>query len=652
MPAQPKTRSDRRWISRLVAIYVLLFGAWVLLQSGVPFMYFLDVELARITWLQTLSGWFFVCASAWLLYLLISRNMRAIREAEAALRLRDRAIESSVNAIFITDGLAGDGPIIYVNPAFERMTGYPAADAIGQNPNFLHKEDTEQRGARSLRAAMAKQLPERAIIRLYRRDGSPLWSDTTIAPVRDESGRVTHYIGVLNDVTETKRYQEALEFQANHDVLTGLPNRNLMQDRIRQAIVHADRYHTLVAVSLLNLDSFGLINDTLGRDNGDRILKELSLRISTTVRTLDTLARLAGDEFALVSFDHASEDAVSAELQRVHDALSRPFVVDGREIYVTASAGVVLYPQDGKDVEELLRNANAAMQRAKERGKDSLQFYAPEMNARIGERLDLYGKLRHALERSELLLHYQPQVNLRTGAVVGVEALIRWKHPELGMVSPGRFIPLAEETGLITSIGEWVLRMACAQNRKWQDAGIAPITVAVNLSARQFAQKDLVQNVARVLRETRLEARYLELELTEGMVMHNPAEAIVTLNALRDMGVQLSIDDFGTGYSSLNYLKRFPVHRLKIDQSFVRDITTDADDAAIVRAVISLGHTLNLKVIAEGVETAEQLQFLRLSACDEKQGYYFSKPLPVEDATKMLTDGKSLSLEVLARPAV
>jgi diguanylate cyclase (GGDEF)-like protein/PAS domain S-box-containing protein len=635
--------TDRRWIVRIAFLYTALVGLWVLVQSGALLAYLLGLEVERVTWLQTFSGWFFVLATAWLLYLLIERNQRAAREAAAALLLRDRAIESSVNAIIITDHLTGDGSIIYVNPAFERITGYRAAEAIGRNPRFLHNEDRDQPGLQDLRTAVARNLPEHALIRNYRRDGSMFWNDLHIAPVRDESGRVTHYVGVQNDITETKRYQEALEFQANHDVLTGLPNRNLLQDRIRQAIVHADRHRTLVAVALVNLDNFGLVNDTLGRDAGDRVLKEIALRVSAGVRSLDTVARLAGDDFALVSFDHENEDAVSAELQRVHDTLSRPFDVDGREIFVTSSAGVVLYPQDGKSVEELLRNANAAMHRAKARGKNNTQFYAPDMNARIGERLDLYGKLRHALERGEFLLHYQPQVELKTGGVVGVEALIRWKHPELGMVSPARFIPLAEETGLIVAIGEWVLRTACAQNRKWQDAGLPPITVAVNLSGRQFNQKDLVQMVARTLREARLEARYLELEITEGVVMDNPAGVIVTLTALRDMGVQLSIDDFGTGYSSLNYLKRFPVNRLKIDQSFVRDITTDADDAAIARAVISLGHTLNLKVIAEGVETREQLTFLRLSGCDEKQGYYFSKPLPAEEVTEVLKAGRTLA---------
>lgn len=635
--------ADRSWILKIAVLYAVVVGVWVLLQSGLPLLYFLDLEVQPTTWLQTLNGGFFVLASAWMLYLLIDRNLRTTAEAEAALRLRDRAIESSVNAILITDHRGKDGPIIYVNPAFERITGYSTAEVLGRNPRFLRQDDADQQGLADLRAAITQERPGHAVIRNYRRDGSMFWNDLTIAPVRDESGHVTHYIGVQNDITEIKRYQEALEFQANHDALTGLPNRNLLQDRIRQAIVHADRYHTLVAVALVNLDNFALINDTLGRDYGDRVLKEIALRVPPGVRSLDTVSRLGGDEFVLVSYGYANEDAVSAELQRVRDVLSRPFDVDGREIYITTSVGVVLYPQDGKSVDELLRNANAAMHSAKQRGRNNVQFYAPDMNARIGERLDLYGKLRHALERNEFLLNYQPQLDLRTGRIVGMEALIRWKHPELGMVSPARFIPIAEETGLIIPIGEWVLRSACVQNRQWQDAGMAPIVIAVNLSARQFREKELVEIVARTLRETQLEPRYLELEITESVVMDNPAEMIVRLKALRDMGLQLSIDDFGTGYSSLNYLKRFPVTRLKIDQSFVRDLTTDPDDAAIARAVITLGHTLNLRVIAEGVETKEQLDFLRLFGCDEKQGYYFSKPLPAEEATGMLKEGRTLA---------
>jgi diguanylate cyclase (GGDEF)-like protein/PAS domain S-box-containing protein len=636
--------AQERWVTRVVLLYALLISLWVLIDSGLPLRLMLGLEIPRGTWLQTFNGWFFVFASAWLLYLLIRKQLEMGKQAQAALRLRDRAIESSFNAILITENKNGEQAIVYVNPAFERITGYSSAEALGRDPRFLCNEDHDQPGLEEIRAAIGAGRTGHAVLRNYRRDGSLFWNDLYVAPVPDENGRVTHYIGIQNDVTETKRYEDALQFQANYDWLTRLPNRNLLEDRLKQALVHGERYEQLVALAHFNLDNFSLINDSLGRAVGDRVLEEVAHRIAMCVRSLDTVARLSGDEFALVSFDHNNVNSVSAELRRVLDTLSQPFYVDDREIYITCSTGVVLYPPDGENVEELLRNADVAMQRAKKQGKNMLQFYAPDMNTKVSERFDLYSKLRHALERNEFRLHYQPQVELKTGRVVGAEALIRWQSPELGMVSPAQFIPLAEETGFIVPIGAWTVMTACEQNKRWQDAGLTPIRVAVNLSARQFRQEDLVEMVARTLSETGLDASYLELELTESMVMDNPAAAIVKLKALRDMGVQLSIDDFGTGYSSLNYLKRFPVHRLKIDQSFVRDITVDADNAAIAKAVITLGHSLNLKVIAEGVETAEQLAFLRASDCDEKQGYYFCKPVPGDDLRKLLEEGRRLAL--------
>ncbi|MBM3358230.1 MAG: EAL domain-containing protein [Betaproteobacteria bacterium] len=632
------------WVRRVALLYALLIAVWIFIDSGLPLSYLFGAELPAGTWLQTLAGWFFVASTAWLLHLLITKNVEIEKKARSDLRLRDRAIESSVNAILITENRSEGQTIVYVNPAFETITGYSSAEVMGRNPRFLCGDDLDQPGLKEIREALAGGRAARAELRNYRRDGSMYWNELYIAPVADETGLVTHYIGIQNDVTAAKQYREALEYQANYDQLTQLPNRNLLQDRLHQAIVHGDRYRQTVAVAHFNLDNFSLINDTLGRAAGDRVLEEVAHRIIMCVRSLDTVACLGGDEFALVSFDHDSVDSVSAELQRVIDTLAQPYVVDGREIYVTCSAGIVLYPQDGDTVEELLRNANVAMRRAKEQGKSTVQYYTPELNTRAGERFDLYNRLRNALERDEFLLHYQPQVDLKSGRVVGVEALIRWQNSEYGMVSPGRFIPLAEETGLIIPIGEWTLKAACAQNKQWQDAGLAPIRISVNLSARQFRERDLGETVARVLKETGLDARYLELELTESVIMHNPAEAIVTLQALRDTGVHLSIDDFGTGYSSLNYLKRFPVHRLKIDQSFVRDVTSDEDDAAIARAVITLGHALELKVIAEGVETKEQLEFLRASGCDEKQGYYFCKPLPAGDIGKLLGEGRKLEV--------
>jgi len=425
-------------------------------------------------------------------------------------------------------------------------------------------------------------------------------------------------------------------------LLTGLPNRNLLNDRAATAMVRAARYEHGMALAFIDLDNFRIVNDSLGHQVGDNMLRLVAERLRSSLREVDTVARFSGDEFVLVLGEQDNERLISSQMQRIVEVFSRPFSLGERDLFVTASIGVAFYPQDGTKVETLLVNAETAMYRAKDLGRNTFQFYTAEMNALVNERLTMESWLRRARERGELLLHYQPKVDLRSNRVTGAEALIRWRHPKLGMVSPAKFIPLAEQTGLIVPIGEWVLRTACAQNRAWQEAGLAPITIAVNISARQFREKGLVNSVAEVLKETGLEPQFLELEVTEGVIMHDPQEVVAVLQKLKSMGVMLSIDDFGTGYSSLSYLKRFPVDRLKIDQSFIKDVTTDPENAAIAQAVITLGHSLNLKVTAEGVETREQLQFLRDHQCDEKQGYLFSKPLPAEEFGRLLQEGRML----------
>jgi diguanylate cyclase (GGDEF)-like protein len=431
---------------------------------------------------------------------------------------------------------------------------------------------------------------------------------------------------------ERKRYQEQLEYQANYDALTGLPNRNLLHDRLRQS-VFAQRFVRSIGVVFLDIDHFKFVNDSLGHNTGDKLLQKVAERLSTAVRDGDTVARLGGDEFILILNDQTGQEVIYRAMQRIISKVSEPIEIDGQELLVTASAGISLYPQDGPDVETLLKNADAAMYRAKDKGRNNFQFYTVEMNRQVNERLKMESSLRRALERNEFELYYQPRIHVENGALVGCEALLRWQHPELGLTLPERFIGLAEETGLIVPIGEWVVNAACAQARAWQDAGAAPITVSVNLSMRQFRQEALAGSVDDALRRSGLDPRCLEMELTESLVMQDTEAAIRVLERLREIGVDLSVDDFGTGHSSLAYLTRLPISALKIDQSFVQAIkgTGKSDEGIVAQAIVSLAHNLNLKVVGEGVETAAQFDFLKTHACDEVQGYYFAKPMPASE---------------------
>ena len=440
---------------------------------------------------------------------------------------------------------------------------------------------------------------------------------------------------------ERKRYQQQLEHQANYDALTGLPNRNLLHDRLRQA-VYSQRNPRAIAVVFMDLDHFKFVNDSLGHSVGDKLLKGMGERLRSVLREGDTVGRVGGDEFVLILNDQASEEVIFRAMQRISAKVAEPIDIDGKELYVTCSAGISLYPQDGPDVDTLLKHADAAMYRAKEHGRNNFQFYTSEMNDRVNERLSLEHALRRALERREFLLHYQQKNDLRSGTIIGAEALVRWNHPEWGLVRPARFIPLAEETGLIVPLGEWVLGEACRQARAWMDQGLKPGVVSVNLSARQFRQEGLVRVVSRILEETRLDSSLLEFELTESMVMHNVEAAITTLQGLKSLGVGLSVDDFGTGYSSLSYLRQLPVDTLKIDRSFVRDIGAgeSPDDGVIAQAIISLGHALRLKVIAEGVETDAQLRFLKRHGCDEVQGFLYGEAVAPADYAKLLERAK------------
>ena len=436
---------------------------------------------------------------------------------------------------------------------------------------------------------------------------------------------------------ERKRYQVQLEHQANYDALTGLPNRTLLHDRLRQAVFAQRRVHA-IAVVFIDLDHFKFVNDSLGHSVGDELLKNTAARLRSVLRDGDTVARLGGDEFVLVLNDQNDEEVVFRAMQRIAATVNAPMTIGGKELFITCSAGISLHPQDGPDVDTLLKNADVAMYRAKEAGRNNFQFFTAEMNQLVTERLQMEQSLRHALERREFVLHYQQKVDMRTGSVCGSEALLRWMHPEWGLVRPARFIPLAEETGLIVQIGEWVLGEACRQNVAWQKEGLDPGVVSVNLSARQFRREGLVRAVSRILAESGLEPSKLEMELTESMVMHNAEAAIAILQGLKSLGVTLSVDDFGTGYSSLAYLKDLPIDTLKIDRSFVRDIEAGGThgEGVLAQAIISLAHALNLKVIAEGVETDAQLRFLTKHRCDEVQGFYYGEPVAPKAFARLL----------------
>jgi diguanylate cyclase (GGDEF)-like protein len=463
-----------------------------------------------------------------------------------------------------------------------------------------------------------------------------LYSQEVRTPTLTEAQLIDMATRIAGIAIERRDAEQRISHMAHHDALTGLPNRILLEDRLKQAMLYAHRYGRQVTVAFMDLDNFKLINDSLGHNVGDEILKTVADRMKHCVRATDTVVRLGGDEFVIILFDQPDQaEVITQTLHKIHETIAQAIYVGAQKLQVTCSMGLASYPNDGAEIDTLLMNADAAMYRAKELGRNNYQFYTAEMNAKVHEKLALQEGLRNAIAGSEFLLLYQPQVNLQSGQIFGVEALIRWQHPALGLVAPAKFISLAEESGLIVPIGDWVLRTACKQNKAWQDAGMPPITISVNVSARQFKEKSLVSRVAHALQESGLQARYLELELTESLIMQDLQQAIATMRELQMMGVQLAIDDFGTGYSSLSALKSFPIVRLKIDQSFVRDLSDDEDDKAIVMAVISLGHKLNLKVIAEGVETEQQLMFLRDNDCDEMQGYHFSKPVSADEVGAM-----------------
>jgi PAS domain S-box-containing protein len=535
-----------------------------------------------------------------------------------------------------------------------------APDAIAPSFSaFLHYVHPDDRHA--IQESMRRLLKMREfvgqVVRIRRHDGSVRHARLQGVRHLDSAGSVTRLSGTIQDVTEIKEAEERIRHLAYYDGITGLPNRQFFIERLQQALIHAKRYQRLLGLLSLDLDQFKRINDTLGHSAGNELLLSVSQRLSDAVRAPDTfahdgvetifghdgaatVARLGGDEFSLLITDLTHYHDAAKVARRLLEELRKPFRVAKQEVFVSVSVGLALYPLDGDDAETLIKNAGAAMHFAKDQGRDNYQFYSRVMNATALEKLSMEAQLRKALERDELLLHYQPKIRPATGEIVGLEALIRWKHPELGLVPPAQFIPLAEETGLIVSIGEWVLLNACRQNQDWQRLGYPPVHVAVNIASLHFRQGTLGQSVATALQKSGLHPSWLELEVTESMLMDSAETTLATLSTLKGMGVRLAIDDFGTGYSSLSYLKRFPIDALKIDRSFVKDLPREAEDAAIAKAIIAMAHSLKLEVVAEGVETAEQLAFLQQHGCDLVQGFLFGKPMAAAALHDLLASKK------------
>ena len=555
------------------------------------------------------------------------------------LKLLQRCIEASSNGMVVADAQADDMPLVYVNPTFERITGYTAAEVLGRNCRFLQgdpPDDSNTLALETIHRGLANGEEVSVMLRNYRKDGTPFWNDLYLSPIRNQRNEITHYVGVQNDISERKSIEHQLAYNSSHDVLTQLPNRALLEDRLTQACQFARRYNRHVGVLFIDLDGFKLINDSLGHRTGDQILIEVARRLKGLVRSGDTVARVSGDVFvvALSGLTHGSDAQLVVE--QVMNSLSNPYRIGDVTLHLTASIGMTETDGNISNPAELIQQADLAMYQAKQLGRNTWQWFEEAMNTQASYRVKLRNQLQDAIDNRALTLHYQPMIDSRTGQARSVEALVRWEHPELGLVSPADFVPLAEETGQIIALGEWVLDQACRDMVKLHAAGFRDCSVGVNISPVQIRKTDFLATIKRVLADTGLPAQALELEMVESAVINDTRQVVDTLHKLRELGVQISIDDFGTGFSSLTYIKQMPANRIKIDHSFIKEVIKNRSDAAITRGVISMAHHLSLEVVAEGVETEAQANFLRRNQCDLLQGYAFSRPMPFEQLTEYM----------------
>lgn len=576
--------------------------------------------------------------------LLILRDITRRVQTNEQLRLLQRSIEATSNGITIADARAPDLPLIYVNPAFERITGYSAEEIVGRNSRFLQWGHTDQPGIELIRSALKHHQDATAILRNFRKDGTPFWNELYLAPVPDENGEITHFIGIQNDISEKRNAENKLAYNASHDVLTGLPNRSLLEDRLRQACQLAQRYSHQLAVLYIDLDGFKPVNDTLGHQVGDRVLVEVAERLKCTVSEGDTVARLSADEYVIVVARLIKGEEILGVIERILNRIGESYEIDGHQLRLTASIGATLSEGQLEDPMQLIQQADLAMYQSKQGGRNTYRWYTSELNQDVSQRVRLRNELQRAIENNELLLHYQPLIDSRTGTAIGAEALVRWSHPDRGLIPPGNFISLAEDTGQIIALGQYALEQACHDNRRLHDQGFKDHMISVNVSPIQLAHTDFVEQVSQALNSSGLKPEFLELEVVESVLLYDTDQIVKTLHQLRGLGVSLAIDDFGTGFSSLSYIKKLPASIIKIDRAFIKDVIRDRTDAAITRGVISMAHHLGLAVVAEGVETEAQAAFLRKHGCDYLQGFYLAKPMPFNEFEQFLR-GKNIEAQ-------